>query len=100
MLIYNRALSIPKRRPKGISHAVRNQNPKTSSTVGAVLQPAERSNVLTLDSIQADPSAQPPVTVFRRKRSGYLRDVASALALAALVGCGNTYRRLSPRSTQ
>ncbi|RXH55294.1 40-residue YVTN family beta-propeller repeat protein [Granulicella sibirica] len=56
------------------------------------MQPAERSNVPTPVSIQADPSAPTPAIASRRKHSGYFRDAASALVLAALIGCGNTYR--------
>ena len=76
MVIYNRALSIPK--------PVRNKNPKISSTAGAVLQPVSMSLSNTLTPACGSP-----------RRSHLLRSSAAALgaaAVLALAGCGNTYR--------
>jgi DNA-binding beta-propeller fold protein YncE len=78
MVIYNRALSIPK--------PVRNKNPKIRFTAGAVLQPVSMSLRNTLAPAFGSP-----------RRRHLLRSSAAALVGAAavvvtLAGCGNTYR--------
>jgi YVTN family beta-propeller protein len=79
------------------------KNPNTSHTVGAVLQPAESTSVYTPARTQAGSahrtesghiSHPPSRSLGLRTRSvlSSLRTPAAALAIAALVGCGNTYR--------
>lgn len=80
------------------------KNPNTSHTVGAVLQPAESTSVHTPARTQAGSahlteSGSTSYPTFPGLRRSQLRSVlsrlrtpAAALAVATLVGCGNTYR--------